>query len=112
MGKLLFRFDLLFFSMLLLFVGIARPAGAQITSASLVGWVRDSQGAAIPGATVTLTSNTRGTTTEMVTTADGDFVFPTVQADTYSLKVALPGLKSGADNMSRFPPATRCSHLR
>jgi len=72
----------------------AVPAAAQITTASVVGSVRDDQGGAIPGATVTLVSATRGTPLEMTSNAEGDFVFPTVQADTYTVRVTLPGFKT------------------
>jgi hypothetical protein len=70
------------------------PALAQITSATLSGTVHDTTGATIPGATVTLTSATKGTSDETTTSAEGDFVFVTVSADTYTLKVALSGFKT------------------
>jgi Carboxypeptidase regulatory-like domain len=73
---------------------VAAPASAQITTASVTGTVRDNQGGVIPGATVTLVSATRGTPLEMQSSTDGDFVFPTVQADTYTVKVVLPGFKT------------------
>ena len=45
---------------------------------------RDAQGGVVPGATVTLVSEARGTTTDTQTSADGDFVFPNVTAGTYT----------------------------
>src|SRR5205085_7914088 len=72
----------------------AVPAVAQITTATLSGIVKDTSGAVIPGATVTLTSATRGTSQETTTSSEGDFVFPTVQADTYTAKVTLSGFKT------------------
>jgi hypothetical protein len=73
---------------------LPQPALAQVTSASVAGVIRDSQGAVIPGATVTLTSTTRGTTFSTVSTAEGDFTFPTVEPDTYSLRVTMDGFKT------------------
>ncbi|HEV3215493.1 MAG TPA: carboxypeptidase-like regulatory domain-containing protein, partial [Vicinamibacterales bacterium] len=72
----------------------ALPAFAQITTATLGGTVHDPSGASIPGATVTLTSTTKGTSGETTTSAEGDFTFPTVSADTYTVKVALSGFKT------------------
>lgn len=73
--------------------GVADPARAQITSAALDGAVRDSQGGMIPGATVVLTSVTRGTTLEAFTSDEGLFAFPVVPADTYTLRVTMEGFK-------------------
>lgn len=69
-------------------------AYAQITSASVAGTVRDAQGGVIPGATVILTSVTRGTAIETVSNAEGYYVFPTVMADTYTLKVSMEGFRT------------------
>ena len=87
--------------------GTAVPAAAQITTSSVVGSVRDGQAAAIPGATVTLTSAARGTSMETVTNDAGDFVFPTVQADTYTIKVALAGFKTLERPGVAVPPGSR-----
>ena len=63
----------------LLFTG-ALSASAQLTTGSVGGTVKDAQGAVIPGATVTLVSETRGTkSVPVVTNASGDFVFPNVR---------------------------------
>lgn len=70
------------------------PASAQVTSASVTGSVHDSQGAVIPGATVTLVSVTRATTLNATTNAEGDFVFPTVDVDTFTLRVTMDGFKT------------------
>ena len=72
----------------------AAPALAQITTATVSGIVKDTSNAVIPGATVTLTSAARGTSQETTTSAEGDFVFPTVPVDTYTLKITLSGFRS------------------
>src|ERR1700730_2308793 len=72
----------------------ANAAFAQITTATVGGTVHDPSGATIPGATVTLTSTAKGTSEETTTSAEGDFTFPTVSADTYTVKVALSGFKT------------------
>ena len=77
----------------LFFCGAAN-AGAQVTTGNVTGSVRDSQGGVVPGALVTLTSATRGTSADTHTNANGDFLFPNVTADTYLVKVSLDGFKT------------------
>ena len=55
----------------------ARPVSAQITTGTLSGSVRDAQGAVVPGATVTLVSAVRGTTTDTQTSTSGTSFFRT-----------------------------------
>ena len=57
----------------------ALAAAAQITTGSMTGTVKDAQGGVIPGATVTLVSETSGTKSPpIVTTETGDFLFVNV----------------------------------
>src|SRR5206468_7339359 len=51
-------------------------------------------GAALSSATVTLTSDTRGTVLAASANRTGDFVFPSVQPDTYTLTVKADGFKT------------------
>jgi len=72
--------------------------------------VKDDQGLRVPGATVILISEARGTrTAPVVTNTTGDFVIPNVTADTYTVEVSMPSFKtlrrpgvavSGADRVS------------
>src|SRR5437762_14161857 len=48
--------------------------GAQVTTATLVGQLRDSSSAVIPGATVVATHEGTGVSREAVTDANGEFV--------------------------------------
>lgn len=70
------------------------PLHAQTTSASVSGSVRDAQEAMLPGASVTLTSNTQGNVLSANTDAAGRFVFAYVRPDTYTLKISLEGFKT------------------
>src|SRR5688500_6241765 len=70
------------------------PASAQITSATITGTVKDAQGGTIPGALVTLLSETRGTGQTTSTTNEGDFTFSNVAGDTYTVRVTLDGFKT------------------
>ena len=61
---------------------------------TVAGTVKDTQGGIIPGATVTLVSETRGTTFESVAGNTGDFVISNVPADTYTIRVTMDGFKT------------------
>ncbi|PYR54763.1 MAG: hypothetical protein DMF91_26010 [Acidobacteria bacterium] len=87
---------------------IAVPASAQITTATVSGSVRDTTGGALPGAVVTLTSETRGTKlADTVTNTNGDFVFPNVTADTYVVQVTLDGFKTLKRSGIKVSPGDR-----
>jgi len=71
------------------------PALAQITTGNVSGVVRDPQGGVIPGATVVLISETRGTKSAPATTNEtGLYVFPNVTPDTYTIEVTLDAFKT------------------
>lgn len=70
--------------------GIA--AAQETTSGSITGLVVDAQGAPVPGATVSVTSN-QGTKT-LVTDAQGRFFAPFLTPGMYSVKVDLTGFSS------------------
>src|SRR5215217_5382550 len=73
----------------------AAPAAAQLTTGSIGGTVKDTQGGVIPGAAVTLISETRGTKSiPVVTDTNGDFVLPNVTADTYTIEVEIASFKT------------------
>src|SRR5689334_8418296 len=70
------------------------PVAAQ-TTGTVAGSVKDAQGGVIPGATVTMTSETRGTKVPgVVTNGQGDFVFVNIAPDSYQLQVAMSGFKT------------------
>ena len=88
----------------------ASPAWAQITTGTIAGTVNDDQGLPIPGATVVLISESRGTKlSPVVSSGTGDFVLPNVTADTYTVEISMSGFStvrrtgvavSGADRIS------------
>jgi hypothetical protein len=76
-------------------LAVALPAAAQITTASVTGTVKDAQGGVIPGATVTLISETQGTqSSDVFTNTNGDFTFANVKPDRYTLQVTMEGFKT------------------
>ena len=75
-------------------LAVPPPAAAQLTTGTLAGSLKDPQGLVIPGATVTLTSEARGTQLPPAfTNANGDFVFVNVPPDTYSIQISMQGFK-------------------
>ena len=94
---------------LLCIISGAATASAQITTGVVSGAVKDEQGAVVPGATVTLVSDTRGTqVADAHTNENGDFVFPNVPGDTYTVEVTLEGFKTlRRAGVSRQPRRSR-----
>lgn len=71
---------------------IATPSAvAQSVQGTVLGSVRDPQGAVVPGATVTLTSETEGVTRTTTTNAAGDFIFVDAKAGQYTVDVTRDG---------------------
>jgi hypothetical protein len=71
------------------------PAYAQSTSASsLSGVVVDTDGGAIPGATIVVKNNATGEVVEGVSNTTGRFAFPGLVAGTYTVTVSLAGFKT------------------
>lgn len=79
-----------------LMLGMSIPqAVAQLTMGTVSGTVRDPQAAAVPGATINLTSETRGTKLQVVKSeTSGDLVIPNVPPDTYTLEISQQGFKT------------------
>src|SRR5436190_23364206 len=85
------RLALLLFTMLASVI----PASAQLTTGTLTGTLKDAQGGVIPGATVTLTSEGKGTQLPPAfTNANGDFVFANVAPDSYTIQITMEGFKT------------------
>jgi len=78
-----------------LWLGISVPgAYAQLTMGTVSGTIQDPQGAPIAGAAVTLVSQTLGTKlSSVVTSASGEFTFPNVRPDKYTLEANQKGFK-------------------
>ena len=77
------------------------------TTGTVTGTVKDAQGGVIPGATVTLISEARGTSLEAVTTVSGDFVFSNITGDTYTVRVSMDGFKTSERKGVAVSPGDR-----
>ncbi len=85
-----------------LLVAVSVPALAQpAQTGTISGTILDSTGAALPGVTVTITSQERGFSRSAVTDDTGRYVFPAVPIGLYRLTATLAGFESGqsADNL-------------
>src|SRR5687768_492258 len=68
---------------LLASLAVSVPASAQFETATVVGTVRDSSGAVVPQAKVTLTNTQTGVSQERTTDANGNYEFFTVRIRAY-----------------------------
>ncbi len=78
--------------------GLAASAAAQAT-ATIAGTVKDTGGGIVPGATITLISESRGTTIDGLSGATGDFVLTNLPGDTYTVRVTMDGFKTTERNV-------------
>ncbi len=69
-------------------------ASAQVTSGSITGTARDSSGAVIPGASITVTNLRTNAVRATLTDADGNYLVPGLLPSGYSLKAEKPGFKT------------------
>jgi hypothetical protein len=89
---------------------MASPASAQVTTGTISGTVKDPQGGVIPGAAVTLTSETRGTKlSDVFTNENGDFTFINVPPDKYTVQVSMAGFKPSKQGGVSVSPGDRQS---
>src|SRR6476661_4878797 len=89
------RMPLVGSALILALILVSSPVAAQITTGTVTGTVKDAQGGVIPGATVVLVSETRGTkSAPAVTNETGTYVFPNVTPDTYTVEVTLDAFKA------------------
>ena len=73
---------------------LIRPASAQSVYGSIFGTVTDKTGAAVPGATVTVTDESKGTIVTATSNSTGDYSVPHLIPDVYDLKVVVKGFKT------------------
>ena len=74
--------------------GIPAPAAGQALYGSIVGNITDSQGAIMPGVTVTATNTGTGAKVEAITDSDGAYTLRNLLPGTYDLSATLSGFRS------------------
>src|SRR5580692_3650596 len=70
------------------------PASAKSVYGSIFGTVTDKSGAAVPGATITVTDEAKGTVVTATSNASGDYSVAHLIPDVYDLKVSMKGFKT------------------
>jgi hypothetical protein len=71
---------------------------AQYENGSLVGTIRDTSGAAVSGAAVTITNNATAVTAKTTTNGDGDYELPSVHVGVYTISASAPGFTDAVAN--------------
>jgi outer membrane receptor protein involved in Fe transport len=90
-------------------VAPAAPAFAQpAQTGTISGDVKDATGGALPGVTVTITSQDRGFSRSTVTDENGRYVFPAVPIGQYTINAVLQGFETAAatDNLVEVDKTT------
>src|SRR5512145_1312894 len=72
---------------------LAAGLHAQVTTGTILGTVRDPQGAAVPGASVTLTDLGKGTSQSVTTDPQGSYIAPFLIPGTYEVTVEITGFR-------------------
>lgn len=73
---------------------LTTPTWAQVATGTILGNVKDSQGAAVPGATVTATNQGTQYSRSATTDGSGQYTLPLLPVGKYRLEVTLPGFKN------------------
>jgi hypothetical protein len=67
---------------------------AQAVTGTILGTITDTSGAAVPGATVTLTNTGTGLSRTVVTDSAGEYTLPQLPTGKYKMTAELPGFKT------------------
>ena len=78
-------------ALLLALLVVATPAMAQRDMGTLLGSVTDPSGAAIPGATITITEESTGVTDTVESDVVGNYIRPLIKPGTYTIACESPG---------------------
>src|SRR3954454_7745872 len=76
------------------------PVGAQGAPGVLTGVVKDVSGGALPGVTVSVTSETTRSNVDAVTNGDGVYTTSTLAAGSYRIAAALDGFEAPAQTVT------------
>jgi Carboxypeptidase regulatory-like domain/TonB dependent receptor len=83
---------------MVLILFVAGPVFAQLPTGTILGTVKDSTGATVAGATVTVTSADTGLTRNLTTGPDGVYRFPALPVGHYNIRTEHAGFNTEAQN--------------
>src|SRR6058998_1411728 len=95
------------FVLVALTAAIPSTATAQSDAGQISGFVRDGQQAALPGATVTVTSERNADHRTIVTSGTGSYVFPDLPVGAYTVTIELTGFKKFVKSGIRLSAASQ-----
>jgi hypothetical protein len=75
---------------------LSASLAAQAVTGTILGTITDTSGAAVPGATVTLTNVNTGLVRTLVTDANGEYTAPSLPTGKYKMAAELPGFKTAS----------------
>ena len=70
------------------------PVRSQTTATEILGLVKDSSGASVTGAKVTITRVATGQSLTKVTNEAGEYTFPLIDIGEYTVRVEMEGFRS------------------
>ena len=82
------------------------PGWRQAASSRLQGTVLDPSGSSIPGAQVSAVSTRTQAHSETTANREGQFLFPSLQPDTYNLHVIAPGFPATVNSIDLTAPTS------
>ena len=74
-------------------LGLSLSANAQVTTADLVGTVKDDAGAVVRGARVTIRNEATSVSRSITTASDGNYIFTSLQPGRYAITVEAQGFR-------------------
>ena len=79
---------------LVMLLGLASPAVAQLDTGAIAGTILDPAGRVVPSAKVSISGIDTGTAYSTLSSSTGYYIFPSVHPGRYDLSVAVPGFKT------------------
>ena len=74
-----------------LLIAMGTAARAQYEDGSLIGTIRDTSGAVVANANVTVTNNNTGIVTKVVSNSSGDYEVPSLHVGVYTVEAEASG---------------------